>query len=424
MRNLVAFSILIAGALGQFASALAAQATTSGAATHARHHSGGPPPSSGLASPSGTIVMAGSNGTITDAVGNEWSITSGNTVDENGAPAGFSAKVSELAYVQGSIWQENAAFWWYRWNGWFWIPGFNPLRLNLCGYHLSFDWEANDFANSPIPGNAEWTTTLSAYPYSEGLRSLGNGDQEYYTDSSTGDSPFNLSDGALDINATYRGAGNTPGGGTYSYTSGQITTEGSFSQQYGYFEMRAELPPGVGMWPAFWLLPVLSYAPGNWPPELDVLEAFGSPAADGEGGATQAHWDVHSTDAAQQAGNWVPLPRGGNSETGFHTYGVLWTPQLLDFYIDGTEVAQTATPSDFTQQMYMIANLAVGGYWPGNATGENGTMKIDYMRAFSNDSAVPPVALQTISSPDGNPDRDLYGATAKPDRDRPHHGDH
>src|SRR5690242_12266272 len=31
--------------------------------------------------------------------------------------------------------------------------------------------------------------------------------------------------------------------------------------------MRAELPQGVGMWPAFWMLTDNSYLPGNWPPE-------------------------------------------------------------------------------------------------------------------------------------------------------------
>ena len=50
--------------------------------------------------------------------------------------------------------------------------------LSLTGYHLTFDWEGNDFNSSPVPGRAKWTTTLSAYPNSQGLRTLGNGDQE------------------------------------------------------------------------------------------------------------------------------------------------------------------------------------------------------------------------------------------------------
>ena len=95
---------------------------------------------------------------------------------------------------------------------------------------------------TPTSGQPDsFTTTLSS-----GLRYLGNGDQEYWSDSSTGQSPYQLDNGVLDINATYVGAGNTPGGGSLSYDSGVFTTQGMFSQQYGYFEMRAELPAGAG----------------------------------------------------------------------------------------------------------------------------------------------------------------------------------
>jgi beta-glucanase (GH16 family) len=148
---------------------------------------------------------------------------------------------------------------------------------------------------------------------------------------------------------------------------------------------------------------------GNWPPELDTLEAFGAPNADGEGGPNQAHWDVHSANASQQAGGWATV--NANEYNSYNTYGVLWTPQTLTFYYDGQAVARTPTPSDFAQKMYMIATVAVGGTWPGLATGENATMKIDYIRAFSNNSSIPAVALQTVSSPDGG-GHSLYGATS------------
>src|SRR5258708_4689729 len=55
------------------------------------------------------------------------------------------------------------------------------------------------------------------------------------------------------------------------YTSGIITTQGKFSQQYGYFEMRARVPDGQGLWPAFWLLHI---GPLPWT-EIDVLEILG-----------------------------------------------------------------------------------------------------------------------------------------------------
>jgi beta-glucanase (GH16 family) len=45
---------------------------------------------------------------------------------------------------------------------------------------------------------------------------------------------------------------------------------------------------------------------------------------------------------------------------GFHTYGVNWQPDVIEWYIDGTKVAGTATPADMHKPMYILANLAVG----------------------------------------------------------------
>ncbi|MGY4344809.1 Ca2+-binding RTX toxin-like protein [Bradyrhizobium sp. GM7.3] len=149
-----------------------------------------------------------------------------------------------------------------------------------------------------------------------------------------------------------------------------ISTQNSFTQTYGYFEMTATLPSTSGAWPAFWMLPSTA---NNLNSEIDVLEAFGQDP-------DQAHWAIHSPYAPATNGAWANT---ANLTTGEHTFALKWTPYDLTLFVDGKEVAQQATPSDMNTAMYMIANLAMGGSWPGNATpGSTATMTIDSITAY------------------------------------------
>lgn len=155
------------------------------------------------------------------------------------------------------------------------------------------------------------------------------------------------------------------------YSSGLISTRSRHSQTYGYFEIRARWSGGKGVWPAFWLLP----ANGKWPPELDILEAHGDKPR-------TAYHSVHSKGVP---GTTKPGIISGTGQD-FHVYGALWTRRSIDYFIDGVKTATMPTPPDMHQPMYMIANLAVGGSWPGNpdaATRFPATMQIDYIRAWS-----------------------------------------
>jgi beta-glucanase (GH16 family) len=269
--------------------------------------------------------------------------------------------------------------------------------LSLAGYKLTFDDEFNAFSWAGTGGT--WQTNF----YFGGRSLPSNGELEFYSDASVGVNPFAIQNGALDITASP--STNVAASGGLPYTSGLITTQTSFSQTYGYFEMRAQLPSGQGMWPAFWLLP----ADKSWPPELDPLEAFGAPNANGEGGATQFHLGTISSNGAQNFGTWIDT--GVNLTQGYHKFGLLWDPQHLTYFFDGQQVAQTATPSDMNKPMYMLANLAVGGNWVGAPAGETAQLKIDYIRAYSSDPNAVAVVPQTISAPDGAADLLANAAT-------------
>jgi beta-glucanase (GH16 family) len=270
--------------------------------------------------------------------------------------------------------------------------------LDLTGYKLTLSEEFNRFAGSADGSTGTWKTT-----YSGGVRTLSNnGEHEFYADSSTGTNPFGLENGALTITAAP--AADTAETGGLPYTSGVITTQDFFEQQYGYFEMRAQLAEGEGMWPAFWML-----SQGTWPPELDVLEAFGAENSRGEGGANELHTAVHTT-TEDGYGEWNTVD--ADLYDGYHTYGVKWEADKITYYFDGEEIGQTTTPADMHQAMYLIANLAVGGHWPESPDGDTAQLKIDYIRAYSKDPNAEAVALDTVSSPDGADTSGLYGATA------------
>lgn len=268
--------------------------------------------------------------------------------------------------------------------------------VDIAGYTLTFDDEFNSFSASPNGSGTTWETK-----YWWGGRSLGTND--YYLDSSVGglgETPYSIKNGALDIHAQPTTPGLQAAGVTQTFTTGQIDTHNSFSQEYGYFEMRAQVSNAYGTNNAFWLMPMS----GPWPPEIDVTEVLGrDPKTD---------FMTNHTDSTNPTSYGGTTTAGGDLSQGYHTYGLMWTPTTLTFYLDGVARYTTATQPDEHQPMYLLATLGVGGSWPGNPdpSGYSADMKIDYIRAYSSDSAVAAVSLQHVSSPDGV-DTTPYGVT-------------
>jgi beta-glucanase (GH16 family) len=205
----------------------------------------------------------------------------------------------------------------------------------------------------------------------------GNGEEQWYIDTdyapTAGLNPFSVSNGVLSISAEPATAETQALIGGYDYTSGMLTSYETFSQTYGYFEIRADMPEQDGMWPAFWLLP----ADGSWPPELDVIEMFG-------GDPNSLYMTAHSNATGQQTSD---LTVGQVLDTsGFHTYGVLWEADEITWYFDGMAIANTETPADMHDPMYMLVNLAVGGVAGDVAPDFDGdVMQIDYIKAYALD---------------------------------------
>lgn len=206
-----------------------------------------------------------------------------------------------------------------------------------------------------------------------------NGEEQIYVDPgftgsktrSLGLNPFSIKNGALQIIAKRTTLSSLYG---YRFTSGLITTEPTFTQTYGVFEMRAKLPKGRGIWPAFWLLP----ADKSWPPEIDVMEFLGHEP-------TVYYTTLHSSVGGVQTKSDIPAISIPDASAGFHTYTVEWTPTEIIFYFDDKEVARRPTPADMNKPFYILANLAIGGSWAGSPTATTifpAIYEIDYIRAY------------------------------------------
>jgi glycosyltransferase involved in cell wall biosynthesis len=187
--------------------------------------------------------------------------------------------------------------------------------------------------------------------------------------------PFRVRDGILEIEARKDADGNWQAG---LLASAAPSTVG-FSQRYGYFETRAQLPPGPGVWPAFWLgtnQPQGSKKPGV---EIDVLEYYGQfPNA--------YHSVVHVWEKVDptksRAQGHVTEVSPGSLTSGFHTYGVDVEPDWITFYLDRRETWRVATPPELQEPLLVLVNLALGSGWPIDQTPNPSIMKVDYVHAY------------------------------------------
>jgi beta-glucanase (GH16 family) len=183
--------------------------------------------------------------------------------------------------------------------------------------------------------------------------------------------------GQLVISADKTGGGNVCWYGPCRYTSARMETIDSFSQTYGEFEARIKLPPGKGLWPAFWIEGADVYQVG-WPAcgEIDIMEFNGA-----NPNLVTAY--AHSPQPTHKAYLTVPKP----ITDGFNTYGVTWTPKGITWYFNGYAYSHLAAYKGwpFDHPFFIILNLAVGGADPGSPTATTpfpAKMIVDWVRVY------------------------------------------
>jgi beta-glucanase (GH16 family) len=227
----------------------------------------------------------------------------------------------------------------------------------------------------------------SKWRYDTGGSGWGNNELEYYT---SGTENAVVEDGNLVITATQAGASQySCWYGPCQYTSARLNTSGLFSQQYGYFEARIQIPGGQGVWPAFWMLGD-DIGSAGWPScgEIDIMENIGR-TPDSVYGTTHGpgpgSYPGDGLSGADNAGS----PFSG----GFHVYATQWSPTEIDFYVDGNlywKVVPSMLPAGatwvFDQPFFLLLNFAVGGSWPGSPDGSSSwpqQMRVDYVRVYA-----------------------------------------
>ena len=119
-----------------------------------------------------------------------------------------------------------------------------------------------------------------------------------------------------------------------------------------YVEMRARLPRGLGVWPAFWLNPGVEYKDGTfsatpWPPEIDIFEFFvwqgrSSPRAMSMHVQTDGHperyGDPHDTFSLAGHDGYAP---GADFSADYHVFALDWQAGRPIWVVDGRPIQQT-----------------------------------------------------------------------------------
>jgi beta-glucanase (GH16 family) len=138
--------------------------------------------------------------------------------------------------------------------------------------------------------------------------------------------------------------------GKYDYTSACFNSAKTFNQRYGYFEAVLQCPEGRGLWPAFWL------RGEHTVPEIDILEILGHEPTRGY---TTLHYMDGDVKRSAHIEAWAEFRE-------WRKVGLLWTPELLQLYIDDKPAGGGPIPNYGAYvPMSIYLNLAVGGSWPG-----------------------------------------------------------
>ena len=257
-------------------------------------------------------------------------------------------------------------------------PGISETGGIPAGFHLAW---SDEFDVAGLPDAAKW-----GYDIERNSAGWYNNELQYYGNARLENS--RVENGMLVITArredlSAQGLSDWSG---QQYSSARLITRDKASWTYGFMEVRAKLPCGVGTWPAVWTLSVPPQT--SWPDdgEIDIMEHVGfDPGV--------VHGTVHTAAYNHTRGNartaTTNIPDACNE---FHRYQMTWSASRITVGVDDRNYYQYSNDSSgnaewpFESPQYLILNVAVGGDW-GGQQGVDDTifpvqMEVDYVRMY------------------------------------------
>lgn len=257
-------------------------------------------------------------------------------------------------------------------------------RAAASAYRLVWSDEFSGAAGS-LPAGADWN-------FEQGPGPEANHEAQIYCLPGSNTPPCS----AATRNAYEDGHGHlvvTAVQGSGGWSSARLNTLGKHELLYGRVEARIRITPGDGFWPAFWLLGN-NHRTAIWPlcGEQDILEWVQSYSPTTT--SSTVHGPGYSGDHG--IGAKFTFPNGGRIDDGrFHTYGMTWSPNRMEFYRDDPShpyfvVTPESLPPGATwvydHPFFVILNFAIGtrGFAgpTSAATPATGTMLVDYVRLY------------------------------------------